>query len=82
MLQTSLLLIKYSNKTETPFSIYNVFYVSIGNLFYFYFTTLQLVLVPCGGCKTSPLIHHSVDYIFITFGITGPIVVSLKKKKR
>ena len=34
--------------------IRSVFFVSKGNLFDVYFTTLQLVLVPCGGGRTSP----------------------------
>ena len=28
--------------------------------------------------KRLPVRHHSTEYIFISFGITGPIVVSLK----
>ena len=39
-----------------------------------YFTTLQLVLVPCG---VSPYFTMSKLY-FVSFGITGPIVESLK----
>ena len=39
---------------ESHFLICSVFFVSKGNLFYVYFTTLQLVLVPCGGGRTSP----------------------------
>ena len=35
-------------------SICSVFFVSKGNFFYIYFTTLQMVLVPCGGGRTSP----------------------------
>ena len=52
MLQTSLLLMKSLNKTETL--ICSVFFVSKGNLFDVYFTTLQLVLLPCDGGRTSP----------------------------
>ena len=55
MLQTSLLLMKSLNKTETPFFLFvvcSLFQKAI--FFYFYFTTLQLVLVPCGGGRTSP----------------------------
>ena len=54
MLQTSLLLMKSLNKTDSHFLIRSVFFVSKGNLFDIYFTTLQLVLVPCGGGRTSP----------------------------
>ena len=32
-------------------------FVSKGNLFYVYFTTLQLVLVPCDGGRTSPIVQ-------------------------
>ena len=28
-----------------------------------YFTTLQLVFVPCGGGRHLPVHHHSADYI-------------------
>ena len=43
------------------FLICSVFFVSKGNLFDVYFTTLQLVLVPCGGDRTSPVHGHSAD---------------------
>ena len=36
------------------FLICSVFFVSKGNLFDVYFTTLQLVLLPCGCGRTSP----------------------------
>ena len=39
---------------HSRFLICSVFFVSKGNLFDRYFTTLQLVLVPCGGGRTSP----------------------------
>ena len=39
---------------DSDFLICGVFFVSKGNHFYIYFTTLQLVLVPCGGGRTSP----------------------------
>ena len=55
MLQTSLLLMKGLNKNrDSHFLICSVFFVSKGNLFDVYFTILQLVLVPCGGGRTSP----------------------------
>ena len=38
---------------DSHFLICSVFFVSNGNLFDVYFTTLQLVLVPCGGGRTS-----------------------------
>ena len=38
------------------------------NLVYFYFTTLQVVLVPYGGHKRLPVHHHSVAYIFYFLG--------------
>ena len=34
--------------------IRSVFFVSKGNIFDVYITTLQLMLVPCGGGRTSP----------------------------
>ena len=37
VLQTSLLLMKSLSKTEVPFSVRNVFFVSKGDLFFFYF---------------------------------------------
>ena len=46
---------KSLNKTVTPiFLSVVVFFVSKSNLFYIYFTTLQLVLVPCGDGRPSP----------------------------
>ena len=54
------------------YCLFNVSCVSKGNLFDFYFTTMQLAV------KHLPVLHHSADYIFVSFGITGPTVVSLK----
>ena len=34
--------------------------------------------MPCGAVERLPALHHSADYIFISFGITGPVVVALK----
>ena len=39
---------------DSHFLICNVFFVSKGNPFYVYFTTLQLVLVACDGRRTCP----------------------------
>ena len=43
------------------------------------------ILLYCSWCKCRvaavkrlPVLHHSADYIFNSFGITGPIVVSFK----
>ena len=47
-------LCRVSIKPRLPFSICNVFFISKSNLLDFYFTSLQLVLVSCGGRKTSP----------------------------
>ena len=56
MLQASLLLMKSLNKKrDSHIPIRSVFFVSKGNLFDVYFTTLQLELVPCGSGGTSPL---------------------------
>ena len=41
-------------QSERLFDRKRMFFVSKGNLFDVYFTTLQLVLVPCGGGRTSP----------------------------
>ena len=74
MLQTSLLLIKSLNKTETPiFLICSVFFVSKGNLFDVYFTTRQLVLVTCGGGRTFPVLYCSADYTSFPLGSLGPL---------
>ena len=72
------MLTKSLNKTETHFVVCSVFFVSKGNIFYVYFTTLQLVLVPYGGGRTSPRTLPSCRLYFISFGIIGPIVESLK----
>ena len=60
---------------KMSFSICNEFYVSNGNLYIFILLQWSLVLVPCGGRRTSP---HSADYIFISFGIIGLTVVIWK----
>ena len=39
---------------DSHFLICGVFFVSKGNLFDVYYTTLQLVLALCGGGRTSP----------------------------
>ena len=36
----------------------------------------SLCLVPCGGRKRLPVLHHRADYKFISFGITEPIFVT------
>ena len=51
----------------------SVFFVSTGNPFDVYFTTPQLVFVPCGR-RISPKCRLYLIY----FAIIGPIVVSLK----
>ena len=42
-----------------------------------YFSSVQLVLAPCGGHKTCPVLHYSVVYIFLSFAVTEPRVFSL-----
>ena len=54
VLETSLLLMKSLNKTETPIFLSVVCSLFPKAIFYVYFSTLQLVLVPCGGGRTSP----------------------------
>ena len=46
--------------------------------FRFYFTSLQLVLRRVADVERLPVLHHDADYIFISFGIIGLVVVSLK----
>ena len=43
-----------ANEEYSHFLIRSVFFVSKCNPFFVYFTTLQLVLVPCGGGRMSP----------------------------
>ena len=70
---------------KSYFLIHSVFFVSEGNLFDIYFTKLQLVLVPCGGSRTSPRTSPVLPrtspqcrLYFISFGIIWFIVVYLK----
>ena len=47
-----------------------------GNLFDVYYTTLSLVLVPCGrvaAVERLPVHHHSADYISFPLGSLGPL---------
>ena len=59
---------------DSQFLICSVFFVSKGNLFDVYFTTLQLVLVSCGGGRTSPRtlpycrLFHFLWYHFAHYG--------------
>ena len=46
--------VMFHSKIIRHFLICNEFFVSKRNLFDVYFTTLQLVLVPCGDGRTSP----------------------------
>ena len=50
-----------------------MFFVSNDNLFDVYFTTLQLVLVPCGGVARLSVLYHSADYISFPLGALGPL---------
>ena len=66
-------------------TIKNVIYVTEGqgcrkyyigetnNLFDDYFITLQLVIVPCGGGRSLPVLNHSADYISFPLGSLGPL---------
>ena len=71
MLQTSSLLMKSLNKTEI---------VSKGNLFDIYFTRLQVMFVPCGGRRTSPLTSPQCRLYFISFGTIGSNMRILENK--
>ena len=50
-----------------------MFFVSEGNLSDVYFTTLQLVLVPCGAVERLPAHHHSADNISFPLGSLDPL---------
>ena len=63
------------------FSFCNVFFVSKGKLvrLLFYFTDAGgQCCVAVVECLLIHVLYQSADYIFISFGITEPIVVSLK----
>ena len=61
------------------FSFFCVFFVSKGNLLGFYFT---LACVECrvATVKRLPVLHHSADYISISFGIIEPTLATLKNE--
>ena len=46
------------------FRFFDVVLASRGSSFRTYFIFTAAGFVPCGGCKTSPVHHHSADYIF------------------
>ena len=60
------------------FSISNVLFVSKGIILLLFYYTAAGVKCHVAAVKRLRVLHHSADYIFIFFGITGPIVVSLK----
>ena len=60
------------------FPVHSVCFVPKGNVFDVYFTTLQLMLVPCGGSRTSTRTSPQCRLYFISFGISGTTVVYLK----
>ena len=45
---------KSQSNQESRFLICSVFFLSKGNLFKFFFSSLKLVLVPCGAYRMSP----------------------------
>ena len=59
-----------------------MFFVSKGSLLDFYFTYFTAAGVKCrvAAVKRLPVLHHSADHIFISFGITEAILVALKTK--
>ena len=59
---------EFQYNRDSHFLICGVFFVSKGNLFDVYFTTLQLVLVPCGAVERLPVLYHSADYISFPLG--------------
>ena len=51
--------------------------------FRLYFTSLQLVFsARVAAVKRFSVHHHDVDYIFISFGIIKPVLVTLKIEHR
>ena len=62
-----------SQNQDSHLLIWSVFFVSKGNLFDVYFTTLHQVLMSCGGYKTSPVLYHTADYILFPLGSLGPL---------
>ena len=82
---TTLLHIKKLNETESPiFVLLCVLCFQKGNLLDFLFTctSLQLMLVQCVAVKRLPVLQYIADYIFVPFGIIGPILVNLKIEYR
>ena len=72
--QTSLLLMKSLNKTETP--IFRSVLCSLfpKAIFYdVYFTTLQLMSVRVPAVECLPVLPHSADYISFPLGPLSPL---------
>ena len=65
------------------FHFFGVFIVSKGSndseLFRSYSSSLQLLLCRVAAVKSLPIHHHSVDYIFWSFGITEFIFELFRK---
>ena len=76
MLQTSLLLMKSLSKTETPILNLQCVLCFQRQLFRFLF---YLTSAGVSAVERLPVLHHRADYILISFGIIGPIVVSLNE---
>ena len=72
MLQTSLLLMKSLNKTETIFLICSVFFVSKGNLFDVYFT-ISFIVCLCMYVLVNflfildSLLANVFEFLFVLF---------------
>ena len=66
-------------KSSLPVSFCCLFFVSKVSVFrYLFYCTAVGDKCRVAAVKRFPVIHHSADYIFISFGITEPILVTLK----
>ena len=58
--------IKVETMVWPNFFLMKVFFALKGSiLFYYYFLSLQLDVVPCGGRKSLPALIYSADYILL-----------------
>ena len=69
------------NETESAIFVSLMVRACRGSSIKTYFVFSADGVVPCGGRKTSPVYHHSADYIFSgPFGIIGPILSQFKNE--
>ena len=60
-----------------------VYATGLSVVFFFFFFTFILLHCRWGKCRVAavkrlPILHHSANYTFISLGITGSVMVSLK----